>query len=358
MKETTAEVVLLGGGHANVLALLLLADKLPRGLRPLLISESETSPYSGMLPGYIAGHYRREECFINLAALARRCGAGFLRARATKINADDKTITLADGGSLHYDLLSVNVGSARYAPVASPQVCTIKPIDPFMKWLSATRAPTLIVGAGAAGVELALSMPPRDMVLAGRRFLPGYPQLMCDEIGKLLKKRGVKVYQGEVEVDENGAAQITGGGDIVVLPQAGRVIFATAAAPPKWLSDGGAKTTNGWLHINKYLQSTSHENIFAAGDCAHCDSWRVQKSGVVAVRQAPVLAKNILAKLRGDALSMWQVPRAFLAIIGGGNNKAFAGYGNHHWHGITAWHFKRFLDKRFMRRAGVVGGYS
>ena len=95
-----------------VLALLLLADKLPRGLRPLLISESETSPYSGMLPGYIAGHYRREECFINLAALARRCGAGFLRARATKINADDKTITLADGGSLHYDLLSVNVGSA------------------------------------------------------------------------------------------------------------------------------------------------------------------------------------------------------------------------------------------------------
>ncbi|MGI9337909.1 MAG: FAD-dependent oxidoreductase [Gammaproteobacteria bacterium] len=337
----TAKVVFLGGGHANVLAMLHLSAALSgKSPRPLLISDSDYSPYSGMLPGYIGGHYRRGECFIDLAALSRSCGFDFLRARAAAINADTKTITLDDGGIINYDVLSVNTGSIRRAPFLSPQVCAVKPIDPFMKWLAQTKgAPTVIIGAGAAGAEIALSMPPHGLTLIGRRFLPGYPPQVCDAIRRLLHSRGIAVCEREVAGEDD-------------MPKNGRMIVATGAEPPLWLSHaGGAKTTGGWLHINRHLQSLSHDNIFAAGDCAHCDDWQVQKSGVVAVRQAPLLAHNILAATGGGRLREWHPPRSFLAILGDGAGGAFAIYGRWHYYGKAALRFKRFLDLRFMRRA-------
>lgn len=342
----TAPVVLLGGGHANVLAMLRLAKPLsPMSPPPLLISEDGYSPYSGMLPGYIGGHYKRGECFINLASLARRCGFDFLPARAGRINADDKTITLEGGGIVGYRLLSVNVGSDRRPPFVAPNVCAVKPIDPFIKWLAQTKPPTTIIGAGAAGVEIALSMPPECLTIIGRRFLPGYPPSLQDAVGKLLKSRGVAVVNGDINTKEDAAN----------VNKAGRVIVATGAEPLPWLAQpGGAKTTKGWLHINAYLQSISNADIFAAGDCASCDDWQVQKSGVVAVRQAPILAHNIIATMRGKRLKAWQPPKSFLAILGDGGGAAFAVYGKRHYYGAASLRLKRFLDTRFMRRTAEV----
>ena len=335
------KVVFLGGGHSNVLAMLRLSKSLSAvSPPPLLISEDDYSPYSGMLPGYIGGHYRREQCFIPLADLARRCGFDFLRARACAINADDKTIALDGGGIAGYDVLSVNVGSGRSAPFLSPKVCAVKPINPFMKWLAQSNAPSAIIGAGAAGVEIALSMPPADLTIIGRRFLPDYPPPVRDNIRRLLESRGVGV------IEKN----ITDAGDDVIT-KSGRVIVATGAEPLLWLTKpGGAKTTKGWLHINTCLQSISHDTIFAAGDCAYCEHWRLRKSGVVAVRQSSVLAHNILAKVRGKRLKQWHPPKRFLAILGDGDDGGFAVYGGGHFYGAAALKFKRFLDSRFMHR--------
>lgn len=355
--------VFLGGGHAHVLALLQLAGKMPRGARALLISEDDYSPYSGMLPGYVAGHYRREDCFINLPRLAKQCGADFMHARAKSIDADARELILENGARQTFSLLSVNIGSIRNAPFDNARACAVKPTDPFMNWLNETPEDengTAIIGAGAAGVEIALSMRaysgrnPPPLAIVGRRFLPNYPAKVQEQLRELLKKRKVNVCIGEASAYDG--ENITLRGDDKTSVKAGRVIFATGAVAPPILKTSGAKTTSGgYLQINKRLQSVSHPHLFAAGDCAECEHWQLQKSGVVAVRQAPVLARNILAFMRGkNGGAEWKPPRAFLAIIGEGGAGAFACYGERHLRGKLAWRWKRFLDLRFMRRVGAL----
>src|SRR3954468_4478584 len=51
-----------------------------------LVSPEPRQIYSGMLPGVIAGHYRREEAEIDVAALARRAGAQFVEAEVTGLD--------------------------------------------------------------------------------------------------------------------------------------------------------------------------------------------------------------------------------------------------------------------------------
>jgi len=69
------DLVLIGGGHAHALVARMWAMKPLPGVRLTLINPGPAAPYTGMLPGLIAGHYTRDEIMIDLVRLARPAGA-------------------------------------------------------------------------------------------------------------------------------------------------------------------------------------------------------------------------------------------------------------------------------------------
>lgn len=65
------DLVLVGGGHSHAIALRMFGMQPLSGVRITLITEASDTPYSGMLPGHIAGFYSRDESHIDLRPLAQ-----------------------------------------------------------------------------------------------------------------------------------------------------------------------------------------------------------------------------------------------------------------------------------------------
>ena len=344
-------VVLLGGGHAHALAL----PQVARHCRPLLVSENERAPYSGMLPGYIAGAYARDDCFIHLPTLAKQTGADFLCGRATGVAGDE--VLLEGGGRARFDALSVNTGAAPRPPFAVANGCAVKPIGEFMRALQtppAAGAALAVVGGGAGGVEVALALAARFAALRPRlalvcsRFLPGFPPAFGAAARRAMRAQGVVVQEQTAIGYADGELLLANG----ARQPADFVVFATPAAAPAWLANTPfAKSEGGFIAVNERLQSVSHPAVFAAGDVA-APPFAVAKSGVVAVRQAPTLARNLpaAAGLTRAPMRAWRGGKAALYIVGCGNGKALACRNGITVGGAWAWRFKRRLDSQFMRR--------
>ena len=340
-------ILLIGGGHSHVLALLRLAEKIPKNARITLISDSEFAPYSGMLPGFTAGQFSRAECLINLPALCARVGADWKCAAAAEVDCKNRKVKFSGGGAAEFDILSINVGGAPHRPFAG---IGVKPAQPFMDWLeSLPTAPKIaVIGAGAGGVETALALrhrfPAGAVSLAGDSFLPGANTGVRRRLRAALNSGGIAFYEDIAESFSDGALALRGGGRIL----AEHAVFATPAAAPGWLKNGGLiLDEKGFIRVNAFLQTESSPEIFAAGDCAASGA---PKSGVVAVRQAPVLADNILAALSGNPPRPWRLSRRLLSILNTANGRAVAGWGGFSAEGAWVWAWKKYLDKKFMNR--------
>ncbi|MGI9306324.1 MAG: FAD-dependent oxidoreductase [Gammaproteobacteria bacterium] len=354
----TRKILLAGGGHSHALALLYFAGRIPRGAEITLLSDSEYAPYSGMLPGFIAGQFCREECLINLPALCARAGARWKQAAAVKINCDGKRVELQNGSAEEFDILSVNVGGAP-RPLFSG--IGVKPVMPFMNWLETLpAAPAFaVIGAGAGGVETALALrrrfPDGSVCLIGETFLPEFNESARRRLRAVLEARKIMFIQGEAENIDGASACMRGGGAVKLnIPGGAKMhaVFATPAAAPEWLQNGGLLLDeNGFVRVNQFLQSETHPAVFAAGDCAASGA---PKSGVVAVRQAPVLARNILAAATGAPLRPWRLRRRRLAILNTADRRAVAVWGGFAAGGAWAWTWKKYLDKKFMNRFAPV----
>jgi selenide,water dikinase len=109
--EVRRDLVLVGGGHAHALALRMLAMRPVEGLRITLISPSSHTPYSGMLPGLVAGHYAFEETHIDLARLCQWAGVRFLAAEVISLDPTSRRLSLDGRPDIHYDALSLDIGS-------------------------------------------------------------------------------------------------------------------------------------------------------------------------------------------------------------------------------------------------------
>ena len=106
---------------------------------------------------------------------------------------------------------------------------------------------------------------------------------------------------------------------------------------------------SGFIRVNKFLQ-TSNENIFASGDVSSFENKNLPKAGVYAVRQGPILYKNLRAKILNLKFSSFKPSKSFLSLIGNGKNEAIFS-----WKGISfrskfAWFLKSNIDQRFMRK--------
>jgi selenide, water dikinase len=359
------DIVLVGGGHAHALVLRMWAmDPLP-GVRLTVVNPNPAAPYTGMLPGLIAGHYRQDEIMIDLVRLARFAGARVILDRAVGIDREGKRILLQDRGALRYDVASVDVGIGSDLPEVpgfAEHAVAAKPLGDYARrWerfvAEAPATPSLVlIGAGVGGVELALASAHR-LREAGR-----VPRITLLERGAaVLPNIGVRARARLLErVAAAGIVLRTGvtvaqvAADHVVLTDGARVAsdFTLAVAGARaqgWLEGTGLALQDGFIAVNAHLQS-SDPAIFAAGDCAHLTHAPRPKAGVFAVREAPVLLHNLRAAVTGRPLQAYQPQRDYLKLVSLGGREAVADKFGLRSGGAWLWRVKDGIDRKFMAK--------
>ena len=366
-------LVLLGGGHAQVKVLADLAARPLTGWDVHLVSPYRRQIYSGMLPGWVAGHYPIESCAIALDTLAARARVQFHETAGVAIDAAGQTITCADGSRLRYDLLSIDTGplpAIDPLPGSGENALPIRPIEQFVAaWPALVerqpgrgrRFDLVVLGAGAAGVELAFAIRHRALTegwshlgvtLIGPAAQPldGSPASARRLVERLLAQRGVAWQGGRRAVAvEPGAIRFEQGPPLAF----DACLVVTGAAAPAWARASGLATDErGFIRVGPSLQSVSHPQVFAAGDVAAYAEAR-PKSGVYAVRAGPVLADNLRAVAEGRTPRPWTPQRRALYLISTGDRHALASWGPWAIAGDWVWWWKDRIDRRFMRRFGT-----
>ena len=361
-------LVLIGGGHSHVEVLRQFALKPLPDTRLTLICQTAQTPYSGMLPGYVAGHYRYEQVHIDLRPLAKAAGAEFYETAANGIDRAKQAVHTEQHPPLHYDQLSINIGSTPNLADASgarEHAIAVKPIRDFnQRWLNllervkAAPAPMhiAVVGGGAGGIELLLAMqyrlapyqPRFSLWTRGAKILPTHNTAVQKKFMQVLQARGVEVHCQAPVSAVNSSGLITAD---TQHHTADEVIWVTRASGADWLMQTGlALDQNGFIEVADTLQTRTDPSIFAAGDVASMLNYPLEKSGVVAVRQAPILAHNLRNTVTGRSLKAYQPQRHWLALISTGDQYAVASRGQFTASGRWLWHYKDWIDRRFMRR--------
>jgi selenide,water dikinase len=368
-----ARLLLVGGGHAHVEVLRVFAATPEPGLDITLISPGATLLYSGMVPGVIAGHYALADAGIALAPLVAAARGRFVDERAVALDLDRRRVALRGGGSLAFDWLSLDIGSTpdRSIPGAHAHAIAARPLSALVDAWAATQAEATaqrvrtiaVVGGGAAGVELLLSMqrsalrdaagpaPSFVLVTAAPAMVPDHPAAVRRRLERIVARRGVAVRCASPATAVSAAGVIVASGETIA---ADRVILATSAVAAQWLGAAGlACDAGGFVRLDAYLRSVSHPFVFAAGDCAAQDGMPRPKSGVYAVRAGPPLAQNLRRAMRGEALVAYRPQAHALAIISTGNRHAIASRPPLTVECDWVWRWKDWIDRRFVARYAV-----
>lgn len=374
------DLVLVGGGHSHVGVLRMFAMKPEPGVRLTLICTDIDTPYSGMLPGYIAGHYSFDEVHIDLGRLCAFAGARLYRASAVGLDRMQQQVICQDRPPVPYDLLSINIGSTpqmqRIAGADSLAV-PVKPIAQFnQRWLALLdkvrqwpahrgRMTIAVVGGGAGGVEMVLSLQHRlrlelhtlgrnpeflqfVLLTSGPQILPTHNARVQATFRRVLSERRIALHTlAEVVQVQPGCLQTRDGRSF----DADDTLWVTQAGGPAWLRGTGlALSEQGFIEVNENLQSKNDPLVFAAGDIAEFTERPLEKAGVFAVRMGKPLADNLRRSLREQPLKPFRPQQRWLALITTGNRDAVASRGALSLAGIWVWRWKDHIDRRFMRR--------
>ena len=364
-------LVLAGGGHAHVEVLRDLAERPGSGIAVTVVSPRPRLVFTGMIPGAIAGHYRLEDCAIDVEALARRANARFVNGAIFRVDAANHRVHCADGETIDYDILSLDVGS-RVAVGAATGVdeyaTLVRPMEVLMKgWadtLSRAREGKVrsvtMVGGGAAGVELALAMeyrlrrehpesPPHVRVITNTSMiLADFSAGARRRLKLQLGRRGIGVHV-EASVAAVGVDHVRLDSGIEFKSDA--TFWAGGPSAPPWIASSGlAIDPRGFLLVNEALQSVTDRDIFGVGDCATQEGHPHARAGVFPVRAAPVLAANLRAAAHGGALTPHVTNPRYLALVSTGRKSAVGVWGDFSFQGWWAWRWKDRIDRAFVAR--------
>ena len=371
------DIVLVGGGHSHVGVLRRFAMHPVPGVRLTLVCRDTHTPYSGMLPGYVAGHYDYDDVHIDLSNLAEFAGARFYRDEVVGLDRMQQRVLCKSRPPVPYDLLSINIGS-------SPQVndvqgagdfsVPVKPITGFnARWLELLARvehqsgplTIAVVGAGAGGVELTLAMQFRlrnELKARGRDpgalsfhlfdaaddLLPTHNGKVRETFRQRLNKRGVNLHFGSAVARVEANRLTTESGDSLAVDE---VLWVTRAGGPAWLAETGlALDPGGFIRTRETLQTETDDRIFAAGDIANVTAHPREKAGVFAVRQGRPLADNLRLAALGREPKPFKPQKTWLALISTGDKYAIASKGNFFLKGRLVWQWKNWIDHRFMAR--------
>lgn len=359
----TKDVVLIGGGHAHALVLLKWAMRPLSGARLTLINPGPTAPYSGMLPGFVAGHYSRQDLDIDLVRLARHAGARLILGAAEGLDPDARTVQVAGRPDVAFDVASVDVGITSDMPDLSgfsEHGVPAKPLGTFAQKWDAFRegdgpARISVIGGGVAGAELVLAMAhalrkrgrlQQATLIDSGSVLGTASAGVRDRMRRAFAEHGVTLIEN-ASVDSLHA-------DHVKLENGREVLsdFTTGAAgarPHDWLACSGLDLHEGFLTVSDTLQ-TSDPAVFATGDCAHLGYEPRPKAGVYAVRQAPILLHNLRAAITGDPMRRYKPQKDYLKLISMGDKEALGERFGMLFTGKMVWRWKDRIDQSFMEQ--------
>ncbi len=360
----TRDLVLIGGGHTHALVLDRWAMAPLPGARVTVINPGPTAPYSGMLPGYVAGHYSRETLDIDLVRLARRAGARLVIGAAEGLDPQARTVTVPGRAPIAYDVASVDIGITSAMPDLPGFAEHGVPAKPLGRFASAwTRfcegqgpAHIVLIGGGVAAAELAMAMGhalrqagraaeiaivERDTALSGlgapaeRRLRAA---LQARGISLLEKTQPRAVHADCLELEDGRT-----------LP-AEFVTGVAGARPYPWLAGSGLTDEAGFLPVDACLR-TRDPAVFATGDCAAMVESPRPKAGVYAVRQAPVLFHNLRRALsESGRMRPYRPQRDYLKLISLGERSAVAERFGLALAAPALWRLKNRIDRRFMEK--------
>ncbi|MDV2998835.1 MAG: hypothetical protein N5P05_000441 [Chroococcopsis gigantea SAG 12.99] len=355
-------LILVGGGDSHAIVLDLWARFPFPNVNLILVSDVTFTPYSGMLPGYVAGFYSYEETHINLEYLARRAGAQLYIERAIGLDLNHNLLHCGERGAIPFDYLSFDIGSTPSIdniPSAEEYAIKAKPVPVFLEaWekIKSLDKPAIItiVGGGAGGVELALNMGSRlpdvkiNIIHRGERLLNQHNRWVSKSLTRICTERGITLYLKEQPLEVKASGVICESD--LYLPS-DYVIWVTAASPVAWIQSSALTTDErGFIAVTDTLRSVSHPHIFAAGDIATMIHHPRLKAGVFAVRQGQPLWENLTRVIRGEELKPHIPQKRYLSLIGTGDKKAIASWSFFGWRSGLLWQLKDRIDRAFMPR--------
>ena len=339
-------ILLVGAGHAHLALLRALKEAPLQGARFALVSPRARQIYSGMLPGIIAGHYRRDEGEIDVARLAEAAHTEFIAGEVVKLDPKQKIVSLQDASELEYDLVSINVGALVERSVPGAQFAVpVKPHEPFFeKLMTAKLNRVAIAGAGPTGAEIGMALRYRGAAVT---VYSEKGELWPPRLERVLRRAGVDVRPG-MAIDEiqRGLVVISG----ATVQEFDLVLLATAAVPHPWLRASGLPCDErGFVLVDPMLRSVGHAEVFAAGDCATLSASPVPRSGVFALRQGETLVASFRKLAQGEAPLTYQPQRHALMLLSCGRRYALAQRGNWSAEGRWVWWWKNHIDRRWVR---------
>lgn len=396
-----SDLVLIGGGHAHVHVLKMLGMPegrklvLEQGIRVTLIARDVHTPYSGMLPGYVAGHYTLDEIHLDLERICRFSNVRLIHASAVSVtyNKNGGGMVECDDGRppVRYDALSFDIGST---PAGTPPglVTPVKPISQFaakynklvekMEKEASLYSPTnpftlLVVGGGAGGIELACSVEHSLSKVVEQQGLSkdcvkvvvatrGEDLLVQHNTGvrrifqRILREKGIDVHYKTTVVDvkptESGK-KVTVSKDGVFEIQFDECLWCTNAGASVWMTKNTpfATTPEGFIRVSDTYECINHPGVFAAGDCCHMDLHPRPKAGVFAVRAGPPLKDNLLYFLTQKPLVPHKPQSTFLGLISTGDPYAILSRGS--WFALEGWYlwlWKDYIDRKWMEKYTVL----
>ena len=358
-------LLLAGAGHSQLAVLRALAHERPSNLDVLLLSPHDRQIYSGMLPGWVAGHYAVDEIDIPLAPLANAAGARLMLDQLVSLDAGQRTVLTRSGRSIEFDFASITTGAMMdldAVPGAAQHTLPLRPFEQFIdRWtllqlrLAALPQPYIsVIGGGAAGIEIALaishrmrktSASARMQLVTGGGLLPGHSKAARDLVSRTLRMREIRVLEELVASVDATSVHLLDGAAF----SSDATVLATGVAAPPWIAASGLATDErGFIAVDAQLRSTSHPSVFAAGDVATMIELPRPKSGVYAVRAGPKLAHNLIAAARGESLKAHRPWPVALNLLSTGRSQAIASWGPFAIHGHALWRWKDRIDRGFI----------
>lgn len=362
------QLLLLGAGPAHVDVLQALAAAPLPAAQVTLVAPHVRPMVPGMLPGLLAGHQVADDCVIPLAPLMQAARVRFVQANVAGLDAARRRVHLSNGEVVGYDVASLDTGpvmSLRAVPGAADHAWPMHPVEPFVeRWqallsrVASGESPrvgcVVVVGGGAAGVELAMALQhrlgrdvPVSLVTGGGPVVARHAPRVQALALQALKRTGVTVIEDRcTEVTPTHLHLSRGMRVACDVP-----VLALGPGAPPWLAAGGLQCDeDGFVQIGPRLQSLSHPEVFAAGDLATRADVPHPRPAVPARGAGPTLALNLRRAMAGGELEVHRPQWRRLAWLVCGEQRAIAAWGPWAVEGRWVWRWKDRIDRDFIAR--------
>ncbi|MEM6691156.1 MAG: FAD-dependent oxidoreductase [Planctomycetota bacterium] len=363
-------IVLLGLGHTNVdFVFRWIKQPLPN-TELVCVSNFDRSTYSGLFPSILGLRRKPGDMEIDLRRLVAKAKGRLIIEDV--VSCKDSQVEFGNDESVTFDAMSIGVGSMPQGllhPPAPTALLSIKPMQTFLSRFQSgvkkaiersnrNSVRIVIVGGGVASVELAFAVSrwaeiqsiqvQIAIVTAGDHVAGEMSDRSIAKIEQLLSNRNIRLIA-------NSRAEFTHENGLVLDGQTqlsgDLVIWSTSATAPSILAKLDLqKDDRGFIATDCYLRSLSQDNVFAVGDCGTRIDSPFPKAGVYAVRQAPVLWRNLRSTLEGESLQAFEPQNSFLKLLNTGDDRALLEYGRLSLHGRWCMFVKDWIDDRFIRQ--------